>query len=208
MASPPPLRSSDCNPPDVKPLITARRARAAGAVVLAIGAVVYAIDSIPTFDRRGWWPWLVVVTSVALFATAFLGHGVAAEWTAAFAGVVGAAGGVLQYQVWNGSSRWASWAYLWPMVAIGGPGAGLLLYTIFRRHDRWRVGLATLLSGIAASAAGAVVLEGIFHLTGLSPQVRETSGAIFPAMAVGLALTLLIVALRVLARGRTRGTGE
>lgn len=155
-------------------------ARAAGVDVLGVG-----------------WPLFVIVPGVLLFAAAIAVGARAGVGLAIPGAIVTVAGVILAIQAATG--LWATWAYVWALVAPGGVGLGLVLYGIVTGQREFvATGTPTLVVGLGLFLAFALFFEGILGLSGRAIIGLE------PLLAIGLVVLGLVLIASGFLRRRDR----
>lgn len=111
-----------------------RSSVAAGALLILLGLVFLAIQTIPAL--QGWlementWPLIVVSVGVGLLV---IGLAIGVPEMAIPACIVGGIGGLLFWQ--NATESWESWAYAWTLIP-GFVGVGMILAGLLRGGSR------------------------------------------------------------------------
>jgi hypothetical protein len=165
-----------------------------GTALILLGglALVLRALSVDVFDLG--WPLLVLVPGILLFAVAVAVGGRPGVAFAIPAGIVTMAGLVLSFQAATG--LWATWAYVWALVAPGGVGVGMAVYGLVTRQPEFvRAGTPILATGLGLFLAFGLFFEGVLGLSG--PAVA----GIEPILATGLvAVGLILVVSGVIRR--------
>jgi len=99
-----------------------------GAILILVGAVLFAAQVLPDFMPDFWeifsWPWIVIGIGVVLF---ILGAAVGEPGMAVPATIMSGLGGILAYQWYTGD--WQSWSYIWTLIP-GFVGIGIVLMSL------------------------------------------------------------------------------
>lgn len=99
-----------------------------GAVLILVGAVLFAAQILPDFMPDFWeiisWPWIIIGIGLFLFA---LGAALGEPGLAVPATILGGIGGILAYQWYTGD--WQSWSYIWTLIP-GFVGVGIVLMSL------------------------------------------------------------------------------
>jgi hypothetical protein len=99
-----------------------------GAVLILVGAVLFAAQVLPDFMPEFWeifsWPWIVIGIGLVLFV---LGAAVGEPGMAVPATIMTGLGGILAYQWFTGD--WQSWSYIWTLIP-GFVGIGIVLMSL------------------------------------------------------------------------------
>jgi hypothetical protein len=157
-----------------------RRNIATGAVLILVGAVLMAMQLVPSlkefFYSAQFWPFWIIGTG-ALLGLLALVLWVPGMWVPAC--IVGGIGGLLYYQ--NLTGDWASWAYAWALIP-GFSGVGTFLAGVFSRDRRaitgglWTVFISLVMFAIFGSFLGGITLLSIY----------------WPVLLIGLGVVLLV----------------
>lgn len=111
------------------------------------------------------WPLFVIVPGVLLFLASLAApprQGVGLAVAGAITIVVG-----LILAVQNAADLWATWAYVWPLVAPGGSGLGMALYGLIRgQPDFVGLGVRQVGAGLGLFVAFGLFFEGVIGLSG------------------------------------------
>ena len=99
-----------------------------GAILILVGAVLFAAQVLPDFMPDFWeifsWPWIVIGIGLVLF---ILGAAVGEPGMAVPATIMCGLGGILAYQWYTGD--WQSWSYIWTLIP-GFVGIGIVLMNL------------------------------------------------------------------------------
>lgn len=159
-----------------------------GALLVLAGVAFFIGQQLDVAWQGEIWPLYVVGAGVALAAFGLVqpsGSGVTIAGT-----ITAAVGGVLFYQAW--ANHYESWAYVWPLVAPGGSGLGMLLHGLrFGRGRLVRDGLGQIVLAIGILAVGFVFFEGFIGLSGDRWNLPAWIG---PALLIGIGVVVLILA--------------
>jgi len=165
---------------------------AAGLAVVLLGVALMFGQFVSLRIIASSWPLLVIAPGVILLVAAMAlprGHGLA--YLAVPAAMVISTGAVLQVQTITGD--WASWTYVWPLIAPGSVGAGLLIGGWRERHPgSRRSGRTLIVTGGVLFLAAELFFARILGIGG-------PGGAWSAELALGT--VALIVGVKLIARG-------
>jgi hypothetical protein len=187
-APPPPVAPPP--PPYMAPPASQPRRTGTGTalgVVLVVVGLFFLVIRLANVDLGTYgWPLFVIIPGLTLLIVGFVSLGTGA---AIPGGIVTMVGLVLAYQ--NSTSNWASWVYVWPLVAPGGVGVGLFLQGLRDRNQGLIVQGRTLMF-IAALIfmVGFVFFESMLHMTGTDYGLFGKVAA--PALLVVIGVALLV----------------
>lgn len=160
-------------------------------VVLVVVGVFYLLVQLYGIDLSAFgWPLFVIIPGLTLLIVGFVSLGTGA---AIPGGIVTMVGLVLAYQ--NSTGNWASWAYLWALVAPGGVGLGLFLQGLRERNAGLiKQGRSLMFIAALISLVGFVFFESILNLSGINdvPVVK----AALPALFIVIGILLLARSFR------------
>jgi len=167
-SSAPPPASPSSPPPWSAPGGPARTNRVGiivGAILIVVGLLFLAERLFDIDLGQYCWPLFVILPGVLLFLVSLVApprEGVGLAVAGAITTVVGL---ILAFQ--NATDLWATWAYVWPLVAPGGSGLGMALYGLIRGQPDF-VGLGTrqLGAGLALFVGFGLFFEGVIGLSG------------------------------------------
>jgi hypothetical protein len=185
-------------PPTFAPATGAQPRRAGTGVALGIVFVVvglfFLLVRLANVDLGAYgWPLFIVIPGLTLLIVGFVSLGTGA---AIPGGILTMVGLVLAYQ--NSSGNWASWVYVWPLVAPGGVGVGLFLQGMRDRNQGLiKQGRSLIVIAFLIFMIGFVFFESILHLTG-------TDYGLFGKVALPGLLVVIGVALLVRSLQRSR----
>ncbi|HEV2036721.1 MAG TPA: hypothetical protein VGU71_21425, partial [Candidatus Dormibacteraeota bacterium] len=132
------------------------------------------------------WPLFIIIPGLTLLIVGFVSLGTGA---AIPGGIVTMVGLVLAYQ--NASGNWASWVYVWPLVAPGGVGVGLFVQGLRDRNEGLlKQGRNLIFIAALIFMVGFVFFESILHLSGTDYGLFGKAAA--PALLVVIGIALLI----------------
>ena len=100
-------------------------------------------------------------------------------------GILTMVGLVLAYQ--NSTGYWASWAYVWPLVAPGGVGLGLFLQGLRERNANLiKQGRNLMFIAALIFMIGFVFFESLLNLSGINdvPAVKAALPALFIVIGI------------------------
>jgi hypothetical protein len=136
-----------------------------GAILIVLGLLFLGERLFDVDLGRFGWPLFVVVPGVLLFLASLAApprEGVGLAIAGAVTTVVGV---ILAVQ--NATGLWATWAYVWPLVAPGGSGIGMALYGLLRdQPDFVSTGARQLGAGLGLFVAFGLFFEGVIGLSG------------------------------------------
>ena len=149
--------------------------------LFALGIVLFGVD----LTQYGW-PLFVIIPGLTLLVVGFLGGGAGASVPG---GIVTMLGLVLAYQ--SSSGDWASWAFLWALVAPGGVGLGLYLQALRDRDPvMLRRGRTLMFIAVMIALIGFVLFESILGISGQDYGVFGK--AALPALLIIIGIVLLV----------------
>jgi hypothetical protein len=193
-----PMPPPPAAPPTFAPAPGAQPRRAGTGVALGIVFVVvglfFLLVRLANVDLGSYgWPLFIVIPGLTLLIVGFVSLGTGA---AIPGGILTMVGLVLAYQ--NSSGNWASWVYVWPLVAPGGVGVGLFLQGMRDRNQGLiKQGRSLIVIAFLIFMIGFVFFESILHLTG-------TDYGLFGKVALPGLLVIIGVALLVRSLQRSR----
>jgi hypothetical protein len=160
-------------------------------VVLVVVGLFYLIVQLFGIDLSSFgWPLFVIIPGLTLLIVGFVSLGTGA---AIPGGILTMVGLVLAYQ--NSTGNWASWAYLWPLVAPGGVGLGLFLQGLRERNAGLiKQGRSLIFIGALIFMIGFVFFESILNLSGMGDVLVVR--AALPALFIVIGLMLLARSIR------------
>jgi hypothetical protein len=167
-AAPPPGGSPPSSPPPSPPSGSRpinRGGMIAGVILILLG-VLFLAERVLDFDLgRYGWPLFVILPGVLLFLASLAApprEGVGLAIAGAITTIVGV---ILAVQ--NATDAWATWAYVWPLVAPGGSGVGMALYGLLRgQPDFVSTGARQVGAGLGLFVAFGLFFEGVIGLSG------------------------------------------
>jgi hypothetical protein len=137
------------------------------------------------------WPLFVILPGVLLFLASLAApprQGVGLGVAGAITTVVG-----LILAVQNATGLWATWAYVWPLVAPGGSGLGMALYGLLRgQPDFVSLGARQLGVGLGLFVAFGLFFEGVI---GLSGDPFLVGSDYLPIVLIGIGVLFLLWSL-------------
>jgi hypothetical protein len=179
----PPYVSAASHPPRAR---TAGSSAALGIVLVvvglfALGVVVFGID----LTQYGW-PLFVIIPGLTLLVVGFVGGGAGASVPG---GIVTTLGLVLAYQ--SSTGDWASWAFVWALIAPGGVGLGLYLQALRDRDPvMLRRGRTLMFIAVMIFMIGFVFFESILGISGMDYGIFGK--AALPGLLIVIGLILLV----------------
>jgi hypothetical protein len=135
---------------------------------------------------RFFWPFYIIVPAFLLLLFGLFGKPGAGEPLSMLGGMATAVGILLFFQ--NLTGLWASWAYAWALVIVGGLGAGQMAYGLVKdEQDKVRSGQRMVMIGGLLFLAGAFFFELILGISGFGLGRWAWS-----FLLIGLGVVLLI----------------
>ena len=157
-----------------------------GVGLIVAGALAIAARAVGVDLLAVGWPLFVIVPGVLVFAAAIAVGGRAGSGLAIPGAIVTVTGVILAIQAATG--LWATWAYVWALVAPGGVGLGLVLYGLVTGQREFvSAGTPILVIGFGLFLGFALFFEGILGLSGPAAIGLE------PLLAVGLVVLGLVL---------------
>jgi len=136
------------------------------------------------------WPLWIIVPGVALLLLGYTVGRAVAEPLVVLGSIVSSTGLLLFYA--NASGHWASWAYLWALIAPTSIGLGLwLLGQVKRRSDLVKSGGVMVKIGLILFAAFGAFFELVIGISGLG-----LGRYAWPILLIGLGALFVIKAVR------------
>ena len=156
-------------------------------IVLVVVGLFFLVVSLANVDLGAYaWPLFVIVPGLTLLIVGFVSLGTGA---AIPGGILTMVGLVLAYQ--NSSGNWASWVYVWPLVAPGGVGVGLFLQGMRDRNPALiKQGRSLLLIAFLIFMIGFVFFESILHMTGTDYGLFGKAALPFLLVVIGVGLLI------------------
>jgi hypothetical protein len=185
---PPPLEPP---PPAYSAPPTSQPRRAGTGIALGIVFVVvglfFLLTQLAGVDLGAFgWPLFIIIPGLTLLIVGFVSLGTGA---AIPGGIVTMVGLVLAYQ--NASGNWASWVYVWPLVAPGGVGVGLFVQGLRDRNvGLLKQGRTLMFIAALIFMVGFVFFESILHMSGTDYGLFGKAAA--PALLVVIGVALLV----------------
>jgi hypothetical protein len=162
-----------------------------GLLLIGAGALFLVAQRLD-FSVRLDWPWFVIIPGLALVALGVLGGATSLRFLVIPGCIATAAGLVLLYQ--RETDSYASWAYLWALIAPGSVGIGTILLGLLDGDPRTvRAGVGTAVVGLTIAVVGALFFEGVLDLThGRAIPVGRLG---LPVLVIGLGVVILLGSL-------------
>jgi hypothetical protein len=156
-------------------------------IVLVVVGLFFLVVSLANVDLGAYaWPLFVIIPGLTLLIVGFVSLGTGA---AIPGGILTMVGLVLAYQ--NSSGNWASWVYVWPLVAPGGVGVGLFLQGMRDRNQALiKQGRSLLLIAFLIFMIGFVFFESILHMTGTDYGLFGKAALPFLLVVIGVGLLI------------------
>jgi hypothetical protein len=136
------------------------------AIILIGAGILFLLRPVFNIDIGHFtWPFFVIVPGVALFVLALSVGDPGGEPLAIVGTVITVVGLILLFQ--NTTNQWATWAYVWALVAPTSIGLGLILYGSIKGHPTSVTNGARLFKvGLAIFLVGAVFFELVIGISG------------------------------------------
>jgi len=186
---PPPLEPP---PPAYSSAPPASQTRRAGSgialgIVFVVVGLFFLATQLAGIDLGAFgWPLFIIIPGLTLLIVGFVSLGTGA---AIPGGIVTMVGLVLAYQ--NATGNWASWVYVWPLVAPGGVGVGLFVQGLRDRNQGLlRQGRNLIFIAALIFMVGFVFFESILHMSGTDYGLFGKAAA--PALLVVIGIALLV----------------
>jgi hypothetical protein len=161
-----------------------------GLLLIIVGVLFMAGQWLNVDWSRYGWPMYVIVPGAVLLV---LGLAVPNETGLGMAvpgGIITAAGCVLAFQ--EATDTYASWAYMWALVAPGSVGVSLFLYGLLhRRLDLLDAGLRTAAVGLGLFVGFGLFFENVIGLDEAGKTTLLRDAMPFLAVALGVIIVLL-----------------
>ena len=157
------------------------------AVILIGAGILFLLRPVFNIDIGHFtWPFFVIVPGVALLVLALSVGDPTGEPLAIVGTVVTVVGLILLFQ--NTTNQWATWAYVWALVAPTSIGLGMILYGSIKGHPTSVANGARLVKvGLAIFLVGAVFFELIIGLSGFG-----LGNVGWPIVLIALGVLLLL----------------
>lgn len=153
---------------------------ALGVVLLVVGLFALGVAVLGVDMTQAGWPLFVLVPGLTLLVVGFFGAGAGASVPG---GIITMTGLVLAYQ--NSTGDWASWAYVWALIAPGGVGLGMYLQALRDRNPvALRRGRMLIVIGFLMFMIGFVFFESIL-------KISDVDYGVFGKAALPLLLILV-----------------
>jgi hypothetical protein len=168
-----------------------------GTLLIAIGIAFLVAQSVNFDWARAGWPLFVIVPGVLMLVGGLAIRSEGGLGLAIPGAIVTAVGLVLAFQEATGA--WASWAYMWALVAPGSVGVALLAHGLLHgNRDLVDGGLPTLATGLGLFVGFGLFFENVLDID------REASVSVMRDVmpAAAIVLGALIVLANVLPRRR------
>jgi hypothetical protein len=174
------------NTPNTSPRRGSGGAAVLGILLVAVGVVFLATEYLNLDLGASLWPFYVIAPGLVLVTLGLTqrnGSGLTIAGS-----IVTMLGLVLLYQ--NSTDNWESWAWIWPLIAPGGSGLGMVLYgTRSNNAAMARAGFWQAIIGLALLAGGWIFFEGIL---GISGSRFPLPGWVMPVVIIALGALLLL----------------
>jgi hypothetical protein len=169
-----------------------------GLFLVLLGVSFLASEQFGVDIGRYGWPMFVIVPGVFLVLLGLAIPNEGGLGAAIPGGIITTVGLVLAFQ--DATGAYASWAYLWALVAPGSIGVTLVLWgALHRRRDMLESGIETAAVGLGLFIGFGLFFENVLNIAGgTSNTVLHDA---LPLMAVGLGVLIVLWNLR---PGRSR----
>jgi hypothetical protein len=159
-----------------------------GAILILLGLLFLAERFLEINLGRYGWPLFIIVPGVVLFVASLAAPPREGSGLAIAGGIVTAVGVILAVQ--NATGLWATWAYVWPLVAPGGSGLGMALYGLLRgQPELVSSGARSIGAGLGLFVAFGLFFEGVI---GLSGDPFLVGSDYLPIVLIGIGALLLV----------------
>jgi len=170
-----------------------------GVMLIALGALLLATEQFNLDVAHYGWPTFVVVPGVVLLLAGLAIPNETGLGLAIPGGVVATIGLIFAFQ--EATDAWASWAYMWALVAPGSVGVTLVLYGVLhRRMDLVNGGVRTAAFGLGLFIGFGLFFENLIGFDEGHPNTILHTGLPYLAVAMGV----LIVIANIIPSGRSR----
>ncbi len=160
-----------------------------GVVLIALGALLLVSEQLNVDVAHYGWPAFVIVPGLIMLV---VGLAIPSEGGLGLAipgGIVTTVGGILAFQ--QATEAWASWAYMWALIAPGSVGVTLLLYGILhRRFDLVDAGIRTAAVGLGLFIGFGLFFENIIGLDEGHSNTILHAGLPYLAVAMGVLIVV------------------
>ena len=160
-----------------------------GLFLVLLGVYFLATEQFGFDMGRYGWPMFVIAPGVLLL---LIGLAISYEGGLGAAipgGILTTVGLVLAFQ--NVTGAYASWAYLWALVAPGSVGVTLILWGLLhRRRDMLESGLQATAAGLGLFIGFGLFFENVLNIDGGDSNTVLHNG--LPLMAVGLGFVIVL----------------
>ncbi len=164
-----------------------------GAILVIVGAAFLGIELSGLDVGSTGWPLFIIVPGLALLVFGFAVGGEGGLGAAIPGGIITTVGLILAFQ--NATQTYASWAYMWALVAPGSVGVVLFLYGLLHgRPDLLEGGLRTAAVGGVLFVAFGLFFENLIMLDegGQSTAMRDAMPVLAIVLGVAIVLTSLV----------------
>jgi hypothetical protein len=165
---------------------------ALGIVLIVLGGLFLLSEQLNVdWNARGWPMYVIVPGLVLLVAGLAIPHEVGLG-IAVPGGMITTVGLLLAYQDYY--DQWASWAYVWPLVAPGSVGVTMTAHGILHRSmDLLDAGLRTAAVGLGLFVGFGLFFVNVIRIdNGRQPEILQRG---LPILAIALGLLIVAVAL-------------
>jgi hypothetical protein len=158
-----------------------------GLVLVALG-IIWAIGQLFTFDAIHYlWPFFIIIPGLAFFAGMVAGGRVMGP-LAIPGSIITMVGLILFYQ--NLTGLWASWAYIWTLIAPTSVGIGLYIYGVWSKESNLRqAGRIVTVVGLALFVFFGAFFELLLNISG---RRGIAGGVIWPLGLILLGVYILL----------------
>ena len=169
-----------------------------GLFLVLLGVFFLASEQFGVDIGRYGWPMFVIVPGVFLLLLGLAIPNEGGLGAAIPGGIITTVGLVLAFQ--DATGAYASWAYLWALVAPGSVGMSLTLWGLLhRRRDMLNSGIETAAVGLGLFIGFGLFFENVLNIDGGNSDTVLHNA--LPLMAVGLGVLIVLWNLR---PGRSR----
>ena len=173
-----------------------------GALLIALGALFLVTEQFNLDVAHYGWPAFVIVPGVVLLVAGLAIPNETGLGLAIPGGIVTTVGLILAFQ--EATEAWASWAYMWALIAPGSVGVTLVLYGLLhRRMDLVDGGVRTAAVGFGLFIGFGLFFENVLGFDGGHSSTILHTGLPYLAVAIGV----LIVIANLIPSGRSRHDG-
>ena len=160
-----------------------------GLLLIVLGALFLATEQFNLDLAHYGWPTFVIVPGLVLLVAGLAIPNEAGLGLAIPGGIVTTVGLILAFQ--EATDAWASWAYMWALIAPGSVGVTLFLYGLLhRRMDLVGGGVRTAAVGLGLFVGFGLFFENLIGIDEGHPNTVLHSGLPYMAVAMGVLIVL------------------